>query len=199
MTPSDITKAFQIPLDQMPKMSSPTTGKPTFSTMTKFQTAINEQAMSVPSSTYPDLGWIGLVLPNPDFSRISNDTTYVDPTNPGMAPTHAPGATAAQIAETVRQHELTQNEFITFTHTRTQLRHMILNNVEDKYICALAHKITRYNHVSPLQLLTHLWNTYGQITEADLIANDNRMSANWNPRPTRHESSHLRKAPRTRK
>ena len=181
MTPSDITKMFMIPPDQMPKMSSPTTGKPNFSTMTKFQKALNRQALSIPSSTYPDLGWIGLTIPDTDFARIHNNVNFADPANPGMAPTHATGATAAQISETVRQHELTQNEFTTYTHTRVQLRNMIINHVEDKYICALADEVTSYNQVTPLQLLTHLWDTYGQITEADLSANESRMYADWNP------------------
>ena len=181
MTPSDIGKMFTIPLDQMPKMSSPTTGKPTYTTMMTFQKAINKQALSIISATYPDLGWIGLVIPQQEFNRINANSDFVDPVNPGMAPTHATGATAAQISETVRQHELTQNEFTTFTHTRIQLRNMIITNVEDKYICALANDITSYNQVSPLQLLTHLWTTYGQITEADLSTNESRMYADWNP------------------
>ena len=181
MTPSDIGKMFTIPLDQMPKMSSPTTGKPTYTTMMTFQKAINKQALSIISATYPDLGWIGLVIPQQEFNRINANSDFVDPVNPGMPPTHATGATAAQISETVRQHELTQNEFTTFTHTRIQLRNMIITNVEDKYICALANDITSYNQVSPLQLLTHLWTTYGQITEADLSTNESRMYADWNP------------------
>ena len=181
MTPSDIGKMFTIPLDQMPKMSSPTTGKPTYTTMMTFQKAINKQALSIISATYPDLGWIGLVIPQQEFNRINANSDFVDPVNPGMAPTHATGATAAQISETVRQHELTHNEFTTFTHTRIQLRNMIITNVEDKYICALANDITSYNQVSPLQLLTHLWTTYGQITEADLSTNESRMYADWNP------------------
>ena len=149
MTPSDISKMFTIPLDQMPKMPSPTTGKPTYTTMMTFQKAINKQALSITSATYPDLGWIGLVIPQQEFNPINANTNFVAPVNPGMAPTYATDATAAQISETVRQYELTQNEFTTFTHTRIQLRNMIITNVEDKYIYALANDITSYNQQSP--------------------------------------------------
>ncbi len=181
MTPSDIEKMFTIPLDQMPKMSSPATGKPNYTTLDKFQKAINKQALSIPSATYPDLGWIGQVIPNQDFANINNGNIFVAPANPGIAPTQPAGATGPQIAEIVRQHELAANEFTVFNHTRTQLRNMIINNIEDKYICALANDVTSYNQVSPLTILTHLWDNYGQIKEADLSANEQRMYADWNP------------------
>jgi len=49
---------------------------------------------------------------------------------------------------------------------------MIINNVEDIYICALSNDVTSYDQVSPLVLLTHLWGNYGNIKEADLSANE---------------------------
>jgi hypothetical protein len=181
MTPSDIEKMFTIPLTDMPKMSSPTNGKPTYTTMDTFQQAINKQALSIPSATYPDLGWIGLVISPAEFDSINNNVHFVAPVNPGLTPTHQANPTAAQITENVRLHELTQNEFHAYNHTRIQLRNMILNNIEDKYVRTLSHPVTSYNQVSPLNLLNHLWTTYGQITEADLSANEERMYANWHP------------------
>ncbi len=181
MTPSDIDKTFTIPVDQMPKISSTATGEPTYTTINKFQKAINKQALSVPSATYPTLGWIGQVITNQEFLRINNNEAFVAPANPGIAPTHPQGATAAQIAENVRRHELSANEFNTFNHTRTQLRNMIINSVEERYISELADDVTSFSQVSPLELLTYLWNKYGKITEADLSTNEQRMYADWNP------------------
>ena len=141
MTPSDIEKMFTIPLAQMPKMSSAATGKLSYTTMNKFQKAINKQALSIPSATYPDLGWIGQVITNQEFLCINNGAAFIAPANPGIAPTHQQGATAAQIAENVRRRELSANEF----NICTQLRNMIFNNVEDKYICMLSNNVTSYN------------------------------------------------------
>lgn len=181
MTPTDIEKMFPTAPADMPKISSPTTGKPSFTTLDTYQKAINTQAMAVPSASNPNLGWIGLVLTEPDYLAVNNNIAVVEPANPGLAPVQPNPATAAQIAENVRIHGLNANEYQIFMTTRTQLRNMIINSVEDKYINTLAHAITRYNQVSPLDLLTHLWTTYGQIKEADLSANEERMYADWNP------------------
>ena len=64
---------------------------------------------------------------------------------------------------------------------------MIVNNIEEKYISALCHPITRYNTCTPLTLMQHIWTTYGKITTSDLTANEERMYASWNP-PTSIET-----------
>ena len=58
---------------------------------------------------------------------------------------------------------------------------MIINSVDDMYINALKHRITKYSAVELLALLTHLKNTYGTITIDDLTANTKHMTAAWNP------------------
>ena len=51
----------------------------------------------------------------------------------------------------------------------------------------MKHKITQYSNVTPLQLLAHLQDTYGQVTSDDLTANYTLMTAPWNP-PTSIEA-----------
>ena len=33
----------------------------------------------------------------------------------------------------------------------------------------------------PLEILTHLWTTYGEVGENDLKPNEKRMKTQWNP------------------
>lgn len=42
-------------------------------------------------------------------------------------------------------------------------------------------KITRCTTVSPLQLLTHLWDTYDRVTIENLKVNETQMKIQWNP------------------
>ena len=46
-------------------------------------------------------------------------------------------------------------------------------------------KITRYAKakakVDPLTFLTHLWDTYEEVTIVDLRSNETKMMAQWNP------------------
>ena len=74
-----------------------------------------------------------------------------------------------------------QLQFNSYHNTSTALKNCILNAVDDEYIKNLKVKITRYATVSPLKLLTHLWDTYGEVTIVDLKSNEARMKVQWNP------------------
>ena len=181
MNPTDIETMFEINPNDMPKMSSVEGGRPTFTTIYKFQKALNSQALSIPSTNNPDLGFLGEVISTTQYAALNNEIAYVVPQNPGIAPTYNPDATQFQINEAIRLHGLSANEYHIFRNVRTALRNMIVNNIEEKYISALCHPITRYNTRTPLDLMEHIWTTYGKITTSDLTANEERMYTNWNP------------------
>ena len=188
--PSDIETTFPTSPDDMPKIAT-ATERPNRTSLLKFQDRINANAMAIPSSANGTLGHLGLVIGATKYHSVSNNVAFVVPNDPGSNPTHANGATAAQISETNRQHDRDVNIYQVFVNTRTQLRNMIIKNVPDEYISPLKHEITQYNQVSPLDLLDHLWTTYGDITSKDLSANEKRMTADWNP-PTPIETLYKR-------
>ncbi len=176
---SDIVAQFPIAPADMPKIATATT-RPTYTSIIKFQEAINGQALAIPIND-SDLGHLALVISAADYESVNNNVAFVAPTSPGPNPVHTGTATAAQIAETNRVFQVNANTFQVYQITRTHLRNQIINSTPDKYICALKHKITQYSNVTPLQLLTHLKVTYGQVTSDDLTANYARMTESWNP------------------
>jgi hypothetical protein len=181
----------------MPRLSTPTE-KPNYTTLKKFQEAIEENVMSVPSNT-TDLGHLALVISAVDFAT-ANGSPFVTPENLGEQPDQPAlaGATRDQTneviamlpftaAKNIRLYNHKQQEFLRFRNTRTALKNQILNSIEDKYICTLKHSRTKYATITPLELLEHLWNTYGKINQADQTANEKCMQAQWNL-PTAIES-----------
>ena len=64
---------------------------------------------------------------------------------------------------------------------------MIINSVEDKYICSLNHERIMYQNIIPIDLLDHLWNKYDTVDDGYITANEKRMKKQWNP-PTTIES-----------
>ena len=195
---ANITALFRTQLADMPKISTHDE-KPTYSSLKKFQAAIDENAMAVPSYT-TDLGHLALVITDTDFRAANEDETFVPPINPGTQPT-PPSTTGATrdateaavtifpftAAETIRNFNQQQQEYIKYRTTRTALKKQILNSVDDKYVSKLKHPRTKYATVAPLELLTHLWTTYGTIDQSDQSANELRMKAPWNP-PTAIET-----------
>jgi len=81
MNPTDIETMFEINPNDMTKMSSVEGGRPTFTTIYKFQKALNSQALSIPSTNYPDLGFLGEVIPVTQYTELNNGIAYVVPQN----------------------------------------------------------------------------------------------------------------------
>jgi len=178
MNPTDFETTFEINPNDMPKMSSVEGGRPTFTTIYKFQKALNSQAFSIPSTNNPDLGFLGEVISTTQYTALNNDIAYVVSQNKGIL---RPTILTQSINETNRLHGLSANEYHIFRNVRTAFRNMIVNNIEEKYISALCHPIIRYNTCIPLTLMEHIWTTYGKITTSDLTANEERMYVDWNP------------------
>ena len=99
----------------------------------------------------------------------------MEPANPGLAAVNRTN-TRAQV-ESSRQSTFQQHEYMKFQATNQALRNFILNAKDDKYIKTLKHDITSYANISPFELLTYIWDTYGKIDDADHTLNEQRMKA----------------------
>ena len=64
------------------------------------------------------------------------------------------------------------------------VHNMLVNAVDDKYICHLKHERTIYQNVVPITILAHLWTTYGTVDDGDITKNEERMKQQWNPPTT---------------
>ena len=157
-TIDDIKAMFSTLECDMPPISNPTEA-PTYTYLEAFQDKLNANAMTIPSwTTY--LGQLFLTIKATDFTTANGTATSV-PIDPGSSAT-APAAvvqpaTRAAIAaaaaggeaapidtilhtdpftaqEVIRSYQQNQAAFVTFTVTRTALKSMIINNVEDQCI-----------------------------------------------------------------
>lgn len=153
---------------------------------------LNTNALAIPSSSEGGriLGHLALVIPEDQYTNVSEDVAFIPPARPEANPTHEAGATGAQqITETNRLFRLAQNQFNLLINTSQALQNLILSNVPHQYIDPLRHHITQFNTVTPLELMTHLWAQYhaGKFSAKDLTSNWARMNAQWTP-PTAIEN-----------
>ena len=105
---------------------------------------------------------------------------WLEPVDPSLNPTIPNQATAAQIHEHICQHNEQVQAYTIFITTRNLLCNMIINSVDDKYTNALKHCITKYSKVESIDLLNHLKDHYGKVSEHDLIGNATCMKTAWN-------------------
>ena len=177
-----ITSQFRIKPEDMPAMSTPTMASK-YSSIRKFQTALEENAFAI-QSYETDLGHLALVIPSKEFL----EAPFQEPINPGLIPpvpnediSTRPSAendvavlpyTAASI---IHSFNFAQQEYIKFKSTKAALRSLILNSIDETYIKSLKQDHTKYSQVSPLELMTYIWETYGAIDDADQTKNELRI------------------------
>ena len=69
---------FNTKSEDMPKIS--TFGNaPNYTSLNKFQEKLNQNAMAVPSHQSHNLGHLGLVIKNTEYTSINNGTAWEDP------------------------------------------------------------------------------------------------------------------------
>ena len=189
-----VVSEFRIHPKDMPSLSTPTQA-PSYSSLRDFQKALNHNAMSIHSSQ-TDLGHLSLVIKEEKYLKASNQVKFVPPTDPATTEDESttPGITTRSMFDSItssdptsntlqaiKTYEFNKQTYLKYLATITALRNLILNSVDNKYISNLEHEDTGYARVTPLKLMTHLWDSYGTIDDADHAKNEESMKQPWNP------------------
>jgi hypothetical protein len=165
------------------------TEPPTYTTLYKAQLELNSNATAIYSYAGDGAhGHLALTISAADYMLTSaGNVPFIPPINPGPAPVHLPNATRSEISETNRQFKEDQATFKLYRDADSALRGQVIEATHDFYIRALKNKRTGYGSLTCLEILTHLWTTYGRIKKEELEINIERMKQPWNP-PTPIES-----------
>ena len=181
----NIVALFQTKTEDMPQIS-PNGECPSYTTLREFQDALNRNAMAI-TSPLDTLGHLGLVVTAEEYKTISpTSDTYTEPAKPSAKPTD-PSRTRSSVDNTFDVHEairVWKDEVTVYNIHNTvknALRNQILHAVDHKYITDLEDPSTQFLLVSPLEIMNHLWDNFGEIDENDLRQNELRMKAAWNP------------------
>jgi hypothetical protein len=169
---SSTTASFTFPHDELTVIE----GKPTNTSLQLLQQQLYTNTRSVPS---PQGGGN-----NSHLALLMTDTMYLAragvafdvPSHPGAAPVHANGATAAQIAETIRLF----NQKLA-KHTLYHCVAQILKAVQSTYLRELDDADYGYADATPEAMLMLLKDNYGVLTPEALKANRASLSTPWNP------------------
>ena len=144
-------------------------GEPTTATLITLQAEVRDNAQSVQSDLGGGAnGHLGLVCtPEAYSSLVPNATPYLRPTNPGRLQI-ANDLTQYQIAQARDQHNEATRVFREIVSVERALIQQIVLAIEPKFLRALRTSGTnKLNRTIP-QVLTHLFETYGDVTPHDL-------------------------------
>ena len=181
----NIVALFKTKSENMPKIS-PNGERPSYTTLRKFQEAINDNAMAIPSPN-DELGHLGLVISKEEYKKhSSNSTDYEPPTKPDPKPTEptttrSTSTNVFEAQEALRCWMTDVNTYNIHAAVKNALRKQILQSVHKKFISELESPVTKFLLVEPRDILNHLWDNYGAVDETDLIQNEERMKKPWSP------------------
>ena len=159
----------------------PINGKPTYATLHAMHELLNSNAASVNT----DLGCgtlrhLFLTL-SPTVYATLFTTRVVPPPNPGATPVIPSGATRPNAASIRYMPNAATLAFNTFHNVNRTLCQKLLGAVKDTF-ARVNHKPHRgYSGSSALDLLTHLYETYAVISNANWLANDKRFREAYAP------------------
>jgi hypothetical protein len=166
-------------IDAFPHPSiSPILGVPSYATIAELHLKLNAKA----ASTFSGLGdgahgLLALTVSDTVYSTLSA-IPFIRPVNPGSQPVIPNNSTGNQTAAIKRNHTKAHQIWKEYL---TNLKQQILAAVNKTYYRTLRNCITGFANVTTRQLIVHPYTTYGNITPADLIENDERMKAAYDP------------------
>ena len=77
--------------------------------------------------------------------------------------------------DSIRTYTFQQQTYLKYVATKTALRNLILNSIDDKHVNELEDDNTVYTLVTPLEFKTYIWTNYASIDDADHARNEENM------------------------
>ena len=149
---------------------------PTYDYLTELNAYLNACSSSVHSNLgCGTLGYLALTA-SPTVFALQCATPFVEPVHPGAIVTITdPPPTAAVIGVITREHTEALRVFNEYKNVDKACKKVITNICPEIYYKTLKNRYTGYTGSSTLQILTHLWTEYGEISEDDVRANDSAL------------------------
>ena len=170
----DFTNAF-------PTQLTPIVGEPTYATLKTLKDQLKANAASIPTTLGGgNHGYLGLILSPATYATISL-TAFIEPAYPGQHPAIPAGANATNTSAIICSHTEDTRQWREFKNISTALKAQLLSAVEDIYVRALRDRHVGYMNQSICNLLSHLFENYGKITQLELEDNNTKLRALWDP------------------
>ena len=138
---------------------------------------MNNNAGSVPTTLGGGAhGYLALTTPGNPFFAL-NGAIFQPPNDPGPLPQIPPNVTAAQIRHLERTHKEAKRIYQEYIAVGNALKKQLLSAIDETYLHGLHHPVYGFMNVNVLQMLTYLFDNYGDIKPGDLTDNYRRITA----------------------
>ena len=152
---------------------APCEGIPNHGYLTAINMYLNQCSSGIHSNLGDGtLGYLILTATPVVYASVST-LNFVRPINPGptaIIPNPAPAA--AVIGQLTREHAENHRVFLEYATTDAACKKVIMSLIPDVFYRTLKHNHTGYATVTSLEILSHLWSEYGQLSDFEFQQND---------------------------
>ena len=149
--------------------------RPTFSTLKTLFHEIRENAGSIYTPLGGGMhGYQGITYSVAEYAQIS-PIQWVNPVHPGPA-INPVGMNNTAYRNAEHLYNTAVDAFLDFTNVQNALKKQIREAIDEQFYKGLKETMHQYNRRSVLQFMTHLWESYGEITQPELMNNYQRMN-----------------------
>jgi hypothetical protein len=170
----DASKKF--PLKEFNRLPSETA--PTYADIRFLNRQMNLCTKAIKNNTCPH-GYAVLSFTTAAYAIKSGGIAYEVPQHPGNLPPNTAGMTGAQATETIRLYLNEIKIYDKHHDVEDCLKQLLLAAVPPEYLAALNDEESDLVDVSCKTIITHLWEQFGEITQAELQTNIQKMESQW--------------------
>ena len=164
-TAEDFIRGF--PYTVIPKI----VGEPTYDLLRDTHQKISNKVGSVPTMLGEGAhGYVGLTTPGNTYFTLTG-VIFNAPFYPGPLQQIPPNATAAQIGHLEQTHKEAKRLYQEYVAASNMLKQQLIIAIDEMYLRGLRHSIYGYMNVNVLQMLTYLYENYGDIEPGNLTKN----------------------------
>eukprot|EP00978_Attheya_sp_CCMP212_P001407 scaffold2972_cov48-Attheya_sp.AAC.1 len=124
-------------------------------------------------------GHLALTMTDVEYFAVTN-IAFTVPINPTGDPVMV-RSSRLESSENLRKHEEAKKAFKLYHDIDKALRKQLITATPEVYLQDLRDPILGYANITCLAIITHLRDTYGEISQEELDMNTTRMGAAWNP------------------
>ena len=158
------------------------TGRPDYEVLNNIKTALKQNFAMVPCTLRGGThGYLGAVLTAAEYAAATPNNTppFIDLLFPGAAAIIPPNSTGPQIAAIERQFNEALRQWTKYKNLTDAGKKFIQDGIDDMYLKGITDRNVGLAHITIRDILSFLFQNYGNITQYDIEENDKKLKGKW--------------------
>ena len=169
-------------LEAFPNKIIKHTGRPDYEVLNNIKTALKRNFATVPCTLGGGAhGYLGAVLTAAEYAVATpiNTPPFISPPFPGAAAVIPPNSTGPQIAAIERQFNKALRQWTKYKNLTDAGKKFIQDGIDDMYLKGVTDRNVGLAHITIRNILSFLFQNYGNITQYDIEENDKKLKEKW--------------------